>query len=45
MGQSGIKIIQYRKMAPGSEVPPDGIMMETVAVSDWMETTNIFVEN
>jgi ABC-type branched-subunit amino acid transport system substrate-binding protein len=45
MGQSGIKIVQYRKMAPGSEVPPDGIMMETVAVSDWMETTNIFVEN
>jgi ABC-type branched-subunit amino acid transport system substrate-binding protein len=42
VGQSGIKIIQYRKMAPGSEVPPDGIMMETVAVSDWMETTDIF---
>jgi hypothetical protein len=34
--------VQYRKMAPGSEIPPDKIMMETVAVSDWMETTNIF---
>jgi hypothetical protein len=29
-------------MAPGSEIPPDGIMMETVAISDWIETTNIF---
>ena len=42
VGQSGIKIVQYRKMAPGSEIPPDGIMMETLAVSDWIETTNIF---
>ena len=42
VGQSGIKIVQYRKMAPGSEMPPDGVMMETVAVSDWIETTNIF---
>ena len=42
VGQSGIKIVQYQKMAPGSEIPPDGVMMETVAVSDWMETTNIF---
>jgi branched-chain amino acid transport system substrate-binding protein len=42
IGPSGIKMLQYRKMAPGSEVPPDGIMMETVAVSDWIETTNIF---
>ena len=42
IGQSGIVMVQYRKMAPGSPVPPDGIMMETVAVSDWIETTNIF---
>jgi len=42
VGQSGIKMLQFRKMAPGSEIPPDGIMMETVAVSDWIETTNIF---
>ncbi|MEE8173859.1 MAG: ABC transporter substrate-binding protein, partial [Dehalococcoidia bacterium] len=42
IGPSGIKLLQYRKMAPGSEMPPDGIMMETVAVSDWIETTNIF---
>jgi hypothetical protein len=28
---------------PASPDPPmDGIMMETVAVSDWIETTNIF---
>ncbi len=42
IAQSGIKMLQYRKMAPGSEIPPDGIMIETVAVSDWIETTNIF---
>jgi ABC-type branched-subunit amino acid transport system substrate-binding protein len=42
VGQSGIVMTQYQKMAPGSPVPPDGIMMETVAVSDWIETTNIF---
>jgi branched-chain amino acid transport system substrate-binding protein len=42
IAQSGIKMLQYRKMASGSEVPPDGIMMETVAISDWIETTNIF---
>jgi branched-chain amino acid transport system substrate-binding protein len=42
IAQSGIVMLQYRKMAPGSEIPPDGIMMETVAVSDWIETTNIF---
>jgi hypothetical protein len=42
MGQSGLKVMQFRKIAPGSEIPPDGIMMETVAVSDWIETTNIF---
>ena len=42
IAQSGIKMLQFRKMAPGSEVPPDGVMMETVAVSDWIETTNIF---
>ncbi len=42
VGQSGIKMLQFRKMAPGSEIPPDGIMMETVAISDWIETTNIF---
>jgi hypothetical protein len=42
MGQSGIIMLQYRKMAPGSAEPPDGIMMETVAVSDWIETVNIF---
>jgi ABC-type branched-subunit amino acid transport system substrate-binding protein len=42
IGQSDIKMVQYRKLPPGSEVPPDGIMMETVAVSDWIETTNIF---
>jgi ABC-type branched-subunit amino acid transport system substrate-binding protein len=41
IGASGIKMVQYRKLPPGSEVPPDGIMMETVAVSDWIETTNI----
>ena len=41
VGQSGIKIFQYRKMAPGSEVPPDEIMIETVDASGWMETTNI----
>ena len=42
MGQSGIKMVQYRKLPAGSEIPPDGIMIETVAVSDWIETTNIF---
>jgi branched-chain amino acid transport system substrate-binding protein len=42
LAQSGMKMLQYRKMAPGSEIPPDGIMMETVAISDWIETTNIF---
>ena len=42
IAQSGVKMLQFRKMAPGSEVPPDGIMMETVAISDWIETTNIF---
>ena len=42
IAQSGVKMLQYRKIAPGSEVPPDGIMIETVAVSDWIETTNIF---
>jgi branched-chain amino acid transport system substrate-binding protein len=42
VAQSGVKMLQFRKMAPGSEVPPDGVMMETIAVSDWIETTNIF---
>jgi ABC-type branched-subunit amino acid transport system substrate-binding protein len=42
VAQSGIKMLQLKKMAPGSPEPPDGIMMETVAVSDWIETINIF---
>jgi hypothetical protein len=42
VAQSGIKMLQYRKMAPDSEIPPDGVMIEMVAVSDWIETTNIF---
>jgi branched-chain amino acid transport system substrate-binding protein len=42
IAQSGIKMLQIRKMAPGSEAPPDGIMLEAVAISDWIETVNIF---
>ncbi len=42
MAQEGIIMLQFRKMAPGSEMPPDGILMETVAISDWIETTNLF---
>jgi branched-chain amino acid transport system substrate-binding protein len=42
IGQTDLKMVQVRKLPPGSEIPPDGIMMESVSVSDWIETTNIF---
>ncbi len=44
IAQSGIIMTQYKRWTPDSGIatPPDGIPIVTVAISDWVETTNLF---